>query len=384
MRTIGERLGRRWNVRLESLTYGVCVGLVLCARPAAADVIVLANRATGPVKLSVKPVTGATINLTLAPEDVVPVFVDGKARLEFDSKGETKRYLLDADAAYYFGKANDGHIDLQKIGLGDDKQSAEGRNLPGSAATTPPLVIPVKILVDEEEAAKPLVWERRLRARVEAASAILDKYCHVQLKVVATGTWQTDNTITDFESGLDEFVREVKPFPGRLAIGFTSQYQNVQGRVHFAGTRGALNTHIFVREWARKMTEPERLELLTHELGHFLGASHSPEPQSVMRPVLGNRQGARADGQLRFDPVNTLVMSILAEDLRRRKVQRLQDLSPATKRRLRQIYDAMAPTMPEDPAAKQFREMIGSTGPAPRLNGTQEGLAEFLKMQSGK
>lgn len=356
---------------------------LLCVGAVRADVIVLANRSPAAVKIALRPAAGAAINLALAPGDVVPVFLDGKARAEFDSKGETKRYILDADSAYFFGKTNDGRVDLQKIGLGDDKQSAEGRNLPGSATDPTPLVIPVKILVDEEEAMKPLMWERRLRARVEAASAVLEKYARVQLKVVATGTWQTDNSITDFEAGIDEFEREAKPFPAKLAIGFTSQYQNVKGRVHFAGTRGALNTHIFVREWARQMTEPERLELLVHELGHFLGASHSPEPQSVMRPVLGNRQGARADGQLRFDPVNTLVMSILAEDLRRRKVQRLQDLAPATKRRLRQIYDAMAPTMPEDPAAKQFREMLG-LGAAPRLNGTQEGLAEFLKSQGVK
>ena len=77
-----------------------------------------------------------------------------------------------------------------------------------------------------------------------------------------------------------------------------------------AGTRGPLHSHILVREWSPQMSEPERLEFLVHELGHFLGASHSPEPDSVMRPVLGDQPGRSARAfRIRFDPVNTLVMS---------------------------------------------------------------------------
>ena len=121
-------------------------------------------------------------------------------------------------------------------------------------------MIPVKILVDEEEPAKRAAWERSLKKRVEAASLILDQYCRVQLKVVATDTWESDNKIDDFFESLAEFERKVKPFPGQLAIGFTSQYQVVTGRTHMAGTRGALHTHILVREWSRQMSEPERLE----------------------------------------------------------------------------------------------------------------------------
>lgn len=316
--------------------------------------IVLANRTSQAVPVEVTPAVGVGQRIAIAPGDCVPVFVDGRASVSFASRGGRKRYRLDANTAYYFGQTSAGRLDLQQIGLGEDKSTAAGRNLPGRATSAPVAVIPVKILVDEEEPARSPFWQRRLGARVAAASDVLEKYAGVRLKVVAVGTWDSDDATTDFFDSLGEFEREVKPFPARLAIGFTSQYQVIQGRTHMAGTRGALHSHILVRDWSRQMSEPERLELLVHELGHFLGASHSPERDSVMRPVLGDRQAVRKGFHVRFDPVNTLIISMVGEELRRRHVQRVRDMTTGTKRRLRQIYQAISPTMPGDPAARQF------------------------------
>ena len=349
------------------------------AHPAVADVIVLANRTPGAVTAQVKPVAAAAYGVTLASGDVAPLFLDGRAQVTFASGNGPKRYLLDANSAYYFGRTSDGRLDLQQIGLGDDKTSAEGRTLPGRAVTAPVATIPVKLLVDEEEPARQQYWERRLRQRVEAASAILEKHCRVGLKVVAVGTWDSDDAINDFFASLGEFEREAKPFPGQLAIGFTSQYQVVRGRVHMAGTRGVLHTHILVREWSQHMSEPERLELLVHELGHFLGASHSPERDSVMRPVLGDRQAVRKGFQVRFDPVNTLVMSLVGEELRRRKIQQLSEMSPGTKRRLRQIYQALSPTLPDDPAANQFIQRMDIATATPLVLGTKQVVAQIVR-----
>ena len=200
-----------------------------------------------------------------------------------------------------------------------------------------------------------------MRQRIAAASAVLEKYARVQLKVVAVDTWQSDNATTDFFDSLNEFERKVKPFPAQLAIGFTSQYQMVTGRVHLAGTHGPLSTHILVREWSQHISEPERLELLVHELGHFLGASHSPEQTSVMRPVMGNRQAVRVDFQVRFDPVNALIIGMVGEEMGRRSVHRWSDLTQGTRDRLKQIYGALSQTLPTDSAAGQF---IQSVNPA--------------------
>ena len=62
--------------------------------------------------------------------------------------------------------------------------------------------------------------------------------------------------------------------------------------------------------------------------------------------------------QVRFDPVNTLVMAMVGEELRRRRIQRLADMTDGSKRRLMQIYEALAPTLPDDPAASQFLQRI--------------------------
>jgi hypothetical protein len=286
---------------------------------------------------------------------------------------------VDANTAYYFGQAAGGQIDLQQIGLGEDKSTAAGRTLPGRAPMAPLAVIPVKILVDEEEPARQKYWEGRLRGRVEAASAVLEKHAGVQLKVVATGTWDSDDQTTDFFESLAEFERDVKPFPAQLAIGFTSQYQVVQGRTHMAGTRGALHGHILVRDWSRQMSEPERLELLVHELGHFLGASHSPEQSSVMRPVLGDRQAVRKGFEVRFDPVNTLVVSMVGEELRRRHVSKLVDMTMGTKLRLRQIYQSLSPTLPDDPAANQFVQRVSAAAVNPLIMGTKQVVAQVVR-----
>lgn len=363
-----------FSIRAIFRALGWLALLAVCS-PTMADVVVLANRTSNAIPVEVKGASGSPQRLTIAPGDSLPAFVDGRASVAFVMRGALKKYDVDANTAYYFGQTKDGSFDLHQIGLGEDKSTAGGRTLPGTAASAPLATIPVKICVDEEEPARQQHWERRLRERVAAASEVLKKHAGVELKVVAVGTWDSDDTITDFFESLSEFERDAKPFPARLAIGFTSQYQVVQGRTHMAGTRGALNTHILVREWSQHMTEPERLELLVHELGHFLGASHSPEQSSVMRPVLGDRQAVRKGFLVRFDPVNTLVISMVGEELRRRRANRLVDMTIGTKARLRQIYQALSPTMPDDPAANHFVQSVSVAAVQPLLLGTKQVLA---------
>jgi hypothetical protein len=353
---------------------------LLVALSVQADVIVLANRTGQKMSVVVTPATGRGQKVTLPAGDSVPVFLDGHAQIDFTSRGRLKRYKLDADSAYYFGQGRGGSIDLQKIGLGEDAATATGRKLAGSAGSAPPVaVIPVKILVDEEETARPAIWDRRLRGRIEAASAILERHCGVRLNVVATGVWNSDNAINDFHAALGEFEREASPLPGRLAIGFTSQFTPIKGRTHIAGTRGPLHSHILVREGAPQINESERLEFLVHELGHYLGASHSPEKNSVMRPVLGDNRAGNTGFRIRFDPVNTLVMSILGDEMRRSNVQKISDLSSSGKRRLRQIYGALSQAFPNDPASKHFVQLMTASSTMPLAAATKQVLQEIVR-----
>lgn len=353
----------------------VAIGFVACLLPGSAhlrgDVIVLANRTSTPIQAEIQPVRAAASAVTLGSHEVVPVFVDGRAHVSFGSRSRKKRYLLSANSAYYFGTLSDGEVVIQQIGLGEDRTTSDGRSLPGSALTTRVAEIPVKILVDEEEPALRSRWEARLRARVEAASKVLEKHCRLRLKIVAFGTWESDNRINDFHASLSEFERKVTPFPGKLVIGFTSQYQVPHGRVHLGGTRGPFHSHILIREWSQHVAEKERQELLVHELGHHLGASHSPERDSVMRPVIAGRNAKSPLRGIRFDPVNTLVMSMIVEEVRRRDVADLNELSIGTKRRLRQIYATLSDSLPQDAAADKFIRMVDTATVSPLVGGTK-------------
>ncbi len=338
---------------------------LLTVTTAAADVVVLSNRTRQPVQVSIAPTEGQAYGLQLASGQVVPLFSDSALHVSYLSASGVTGFRLDPNSAYYF-LGSDGNVSLHKIGLGDDDKTPRGRTLPGGGVTTPAGVIDVALYVDEEEPTRRAQWERKLRDRIERASALLLSHSGMTLRVVSVGQWNTDNATTDFTKSLDEFTRETLPPPGGLAIGFTNQYQVVRGRTHLGGTRGPLSSHILLREWSQHVSENERLELLVHELGHYLGATHSPEPDSVMRPVLGDRLSRRAGFDIRFDPLNTLIMSMVGEEYRRRGVRRFETLTPGTMARLNEVYKTLSQASPHDPSVAQFAARTQTGGKTSR------------------
>lgn len=219
---------------------------------------------------------------------------------------------------------------------------------------TSAVVLRVKILVDEEEATRPNVWQKRLTERVHRASAIISRYADVKIAVQSYGTWDSDDSIRDLSLSLRELEREVKPAPAQIVIGFSSQYRFAYGRNHLGGTRGPMNPYVLIRESAPTVLEPERLEVLVHELGHFLGAAHSGRPNSVMRPVVGDGKARAKSYQIAFDPHNAEILRMVSGELRDRRVRGFHQLSKTTLRRLRPHYAALAQEAPDDPAAPRF------------------------------
>lgn len=344
--------------------------------PAAADVMVVSNRTPRRVPIEILLPGTQPFRVTLPPGESRPVFNDGACQVSFSSGRETLQYSLAPGSLYFIGTRKSGELGLEQIGLGEKTAFVAG--LPGSAATTPAATIPVKILVDDDEATRQLVWEPRLRKRVEAASKVLHRTAMVKLEVVAVDTWRTDDSQHDFHKTLRDFEETVDPFPAHLAIGFSSQYEATRGRVHMGGTRGALRSHILLREWSNQLTETERLELLLHELGHYLGAAHSPEADSVMRPVLGDALARRSGFVVRYDPVNTLLMSMVGEELRRRRVSHFAEVGPATRQRLQEVYEVLGYAQPKDPAARLLGGQLGRRRPGdPLVEGTRAILAHL-------
>ena len=216
----------------------------------------------------------------------------------------------------------------------------------------------VELMVDDEEVTRPHLWQAKLRDRMIAANEILSKYCDVRFEPIKFGQWDSDDRLLELSRSLREFEHEVQPAHGNIAIGFSSQHEFKVGRNSLGGTRGPMRAHILIREHAKKIHEAEKLEVLVHELGHFLGAAHSSHPQSAMRPVLGDGRALVRGYQIGFDPQNARILQLVSKEIRERSIRRYWQLSEPTLKQLRKEYTQLAAQDRSDPAAPQFLRSV--------------------------
>ena len=326
--------------------------------------MVLANRTVSAITIGVAREGKLPKNLTIPSGDSQPVFFQRSLQVQFGKGLPQQQFPLRGGNAYFFVRGEDGEtLRLEQIGLGEQLQGVQSpesrvqsKVVPGASLDT--TTISVKILADENEPTHRRVWEPKLRKRVAEASKILERHSGVRLKVVEVATWESDEKQRDFKQTLREFERTVKTQPAQLAIGFSSQYKAARGRSHLGVTRWPMHTHILLRERSRNLLEAEKIELLVHELGHYLGASHSPEPQSVMRPLLTRGQQRGVGARIQFDPVNALIIAMMGEEMRLHGTRSIKKLSKPTAKRLRQIYGVLQQAMPHDSAARQHLRIL--------------------------
>ncbi len=337
--------------------------------------LVFTNRSSFPVRAEVQTPKPSKFPLHLQPGDLASIpFREGSALTHVEVGQPTQALVADTIYVFSDGPLVPGGVQTWVCRPVALAAPPNWQLIPRPRPTFLPAQVPagmnesnvlkVVLAVDDDELTAKPVWEKRYRQRIAAASQVLEYHTGLRIEVVAQTTWISNNRITDFDQSLSEFEQSVRPEgPTDLVIGFTSQYELQRGRIHLGGTRGLFASHILVRERSKKMSEVEKLEILVHELGHYLGANHSGDNNSVMRPVLADRQASERRFRIFYDPLNALAINLIAAEYRANNVRRREELSDATRRKLLMIYAEQARMMPEDSTSKSLLSAIGA---APR------------------
>jgi hypothetical protein len=97
-----------------------------------------------------------------------------------------------------------------------------------------------------------------------------------------------------------------------------------------------------------------------------------------MRPVLGDNRAGTIGFRIQFDPVNTLTMAMVAEEIRRNKVTKVTEIQSVTRKRLENIYLELARALPNDPAGMQYA-MIMRSGQTPITVAAKKVLQQIVR-----
>jgi len=348
--------------------------LALASRVGCAGVVVLQNWTPVKIDYVLCQADGQQSRQSIAPSDIASIPTTGSISVTLGEGPAARNYPLNVNSIHYFGIRN-GVPELVHLKLPGVDDKAEAPAQPGQPPADGIYKIPVAILIDSADPRIQAAWEKRVRKRLAEADDIFEHHCRVRFDIVKVGNWTSDPAIRSFDQSLMEFAQKVQPSPARLAIGFTSHYDWIRGEMHLGGTHGALASHILIRESPGQVSEPERLEVLVHELGHFLGAAHTSDKTSVMRPMLGDRKSAAKTFRIGFDAPDTLIMSLVAEEMRSRHLWHPSGLSPSAKNAVRGAYIALAQTIPQDPVSTSSVESLGppptqaapTGGPSPEI-----------------
>ncbi|MCA9103625.1 MAG: hypothetical protein KDA63_20875 [Planctomycetales bacterium] len=332
--------------------------------------IVLANRLKTALDFKIARADGEQSAHRIEANETMPLGVTGDVSIGFGDGDSRRQYRLSPYRAYFFADAG-GRLDLHEIGIGTPPSPPQDAALEQRRLDAPVFEIPVKILVDDENVEPDEKWQAELAGRLKDASDVFERHCRVKFKPVTFERWDSNDSLTEFADTLLEFERSVRPQPAQLAIGFTRQHEQNEGTPRLGGTRGPFHPYILLREWRGRVAGPELTEVLVHELGHYMGCLHSPESTSAMRPKLNDGKAVLRSFRVGFDPLNTLAMYQIGEELRTEGPRRLFGLSQPTKRRLREIYRVMGEAMPEDDAAERFIAALGPVRDEPSSSSAQ-------------
>lgn len=337
----------------------------LAGSPSLAAVVVLANSTKEPVTCSLAPVWGETKTYLLAPGKLIAVQVSESLEVTFRSGKDTVTRPVEPNTVHQFTVQKEG-VQLERLKF-PGSPGSPWLHRDRDQGPPPATVAPVKILVDGQQAAATENWEAAFREELATASRFIQLYCNVRFEVVATGTWKSSHEQKDFAKLEEEFRQQVSPEPGHLALGVTSQYHIGDGSPLRQLPREPLATHLLLPAVQPALSKRDHLKLLVHELCHYLGAGHSAEPASVMWVNLGEKKDdSGTAGATIIDPVNTLVMNLVGEEIRLRQVRTLAAIPRSTRQYLEAIYGEMARRLPQDRDLRRYPTLVQDQFIAPQ------------------
>lgn len=329
---------------------------------APAAVLVLANATGLPVPLSLDRGAGAPDSVTLAPGESRPFTVGKHATVAFSIDGASATLRLDAWQAYVFAKQK-GVVSLSGIALAGKPVALS--DVPEKPVVAGLTAIKLKVYADDANPFTRAVWEPKLKRRVTVAAALVTVATGVAFEVEVAGTWKSDPEADSLDKLLTDFEDKTKFEKGVVRLGFANRptlKPNDPGVPSLGKTLAPLRPHLLVRDGAVR-SEPEMVELVAHELGHWLGAVVAPDADSVMRAKLGDGRAVLATHKLRFDPLNLLAMNLWASELSSGKVKTWQDLKPETQCRLARVYETLASFDPAEKQSEALTALVAAANP---------------------
>jgi VanZ family protein/O-antigen ligase len=353
-----------------------------CSSTCAAGVIVLSNRTQDRVGF-VLAEENQDRDYTLDAGELRALRISSTTRFWFDDDVDNGYSLRSGCAYIILWDSRQNRRELHRIGLAAEQAWLEKEakaephvsvpeNQPGPqpAIDNPgDLQLQVTLAFETTTPDKDKTAESRLRAVLEKASEVTTRQCGVAFEAVDFQRWQSDPSVAGFDQAWRELVAAVPAQPGRIVIGFTARPRTVSPCLSFPTTAAPLASHLLIYEDPASPSEHERLESLLHVLGHYLGAAHSPESGSVMRPEL-RLLPSDTHTLVRFDPINALAMALVGEDLATMAPRTVGQISPSARERLHSIYATLAEALPADPLADRLLELL-ETAPV-RMSGTTD------------
>jgi hypothetical protein len=302
------------------------------------------------------------IKVTLPAGRTTAVRVGREPVLRATLNDKPAAFKLDPYTPYLFVENDKAVIAFSGVELNGELPKPD--DVPADPPVWKPLKLPVTLFTDSSN---PLVKDKReaaVKERFAAAAKVIDEQVGVRFEVAEVKEWQADAKPESLVQALGQFERAAAVKEGR-AFGFLSR--SVKGDELVVSPTA---THALVKDGSPK-TDTERVEVVAHQLGQWLGAVRSPDGGSVMRVKLGDGKAVQRGWAVQFDPINLLVLHIWADELAAGRGPKPEQFSANARRRLVVLYKSIAgihdAMKSDDTQARDLVASLTGLGDAPAV-----------------